>query len=394
MRRYYLQQAVRAARLSFLEEVLLVAGLCFVVAGSFAALAGAGVGGVARVLGLAGLAAMGACAISRGSRLYRAGSAASMPVSVARSRVRTRPASGFCALTVALALGVPLAAAISLVVVVSWGWLVLAAVMTLACLAVLVTWIHETRRGDAPYARSSAFAADLLQRLCMRADMEAPGLVVEPGPIANAWTAGGRVHMTRPLLELLDDAEVEAVLAHEVAHLAHRDAAVMELCSVPSRVLLTFAEVLATRSTRWVEKFTRYGLPGAEVPTMLIVFVAVVCAPPAFVFGWLSRLSLLGMSRAREFAADAAAATLTGRPSALASALMKLDRQRDWAPRSDLRQVAAYAVLCIVGSGRPRLSRLFATHPPTSARVRRLEELERRIQARSHPSRLWEPVGG
>jgi heat shock protein HtpX len=90
---------------------------------------------------------------------------------------------------------------------------------------------------------------------------------------------------------------------------------------------------------------------------------------------------VLGMSRAREFSADAGAAALTGRPSALASALMKLERQREWAPRADLREVEAYAVICIIGV-RSRLGRAFSTHPPTAVRVRRLRELEQRIQGR------------
>jgi heat shock protein HtpX len=127
------------------------------------------------------------------------------------------------------------------------------------------------------------------------------------------------------------------------------------------------------------------GLSGASVA---IALVLVLCVPPAFVVGWISRLSVLGMSRAREFSADAAAAMLCGRPSALASALVKLDRGRDWAPRADLRQVEAYAVLCIVGNNRSRLGRFFSTHPPTAARVKRLEETEIRLQAgpyRTHP---------
>jgi heat shock protein HtpX len=105
--------------------------------------------------------------------------------------------------------------------------------------------------------------------------------------------------------------------------------------------------------------------------------IALVCIPPAFLLGWLSRLSVLGSSRAREFSADAAAATLCGRPSALASALLKLDVEQEWAPRSDLRQVA---VLCIVGEGRSWLGRPFSTHPPTAARVKRLQALERELQ--------------
>jgi heat shock protein HtpX len=86
------------------------------------------------------------------------------------------------------------------------------------------------------------------------------------------------------------------------------------------------------------------------------------------------------MSRGREFAADAAAAALTGRPSALASALLKLDDEIDATPRSDLREVQGRAVLCIVGN-RSRLGRLFSTHPSTAKRVKRLAAIEGRVQA-------------
>ena len=96
--------------------------------------------------------------------------------------------------------------------------------------------------------------------------------------------------------------------------------------------------------------------------------------------GWTSQLSVLGMSRAREFAADAAAATLTGRPSALASALVKLDPPPHWNRRMDMRELEARAVLCIVGRDKSRLGRFFCTHPATTARVKRLEALERRLQ--------------
>lgn len=121
---------------------------------------------------------------------------------------------------------------------------------------------------------------------------------------------------------------------------------------------------------------------------ILGAFVAVLSVPPAFLLGWISRLSVLGMSRAREFAADAAAAALTGRPSALASALVKLDRGSDLMTRADLRQVQARAVLCIFGTDTSRLGPLFCTHPPTAARVKRLQAIEQRVQARGRAIRL------
>jgi heat shock protein HtpX len=377
MHRYHVLQALRAAKLSALEEGALLAGPLLILAAVVTAVAGGEPGGLARVVGLAGLAALLLCAASRAVRRYGAGTTASLPTSVARVFVRTRPSRMVTAITGVLALGLPLAAGVALVSLVDWGWLVAAGVLLLGCGGMLVTWLGETRRGEAPYSRSSAAVSELLGRLCMRADMPVPALVVASGPVAIAWTAGGRIHVTRPLLKLLDDAELEAVLAHEMAHLAHRDAAVMEICSAPSRVLLTCAGWLARRFLGAVRNEWLL-LPGGDMVRMAIAIPAIFGVPPAFLIGWISRLSVLGTSRAREFSADAAAATLTGRPSALASALMKLDRQREWTPRADLRQVEAYAVLCIVGVDR---SRLFSTHPPTAARVKRLRELEGRIQS-------------
>jgi heat shock protein HtpX len=207
--------------------------------------------------------------------------------------------------------------------------------------------------------------------------MHAPELVVEHRPVATAWTERGEVHVTRRLLELLDQGELEAVLAHELAHLARRDAPAMEICSGPSRMLLGFVTTLTPRLGRLIAGLARSGVPGLAMAVVLAAF----CIPPAFAIGWISRLSVLVLSRSRELSADAAAAALTGRPSALASALLKLEHQRERTPRADLRQFYAQAVLCIVGISRRRLGRLISTHPSTAVRVRRLEQLEARMQA-------------
>jgi heat shock protein HtpX len=297
-------------------------------------------------------------------------------------RGRARPRRVFGAVTVTLALGLPLAAGVALAGALEWGWLVVAGVLGLGCAGMFATWVRAAGDYEEPYRHASPAARELLARLCMRADIPVPGLVVVRGSMAIAWTAGGRIHLTRPLLKLLDDAELEAVLAHEMAHLAHRDAAVMEICSAPSRVLLGFAGSLTRRLGRSLDSELLWFLPGGKLLLAAATAITACCVPPAFVVGWVSRLSVLGSSRAREYSADAAAATLTGRPSALASALMKLERQREWIPRSDLRRVEPYAVLCIVGADPSRLGRLFSTHPPTAARVKRLRDMERRIQRR------------
>jgi heat shock protein HtpX len=392
MDRYHARRAYGAAKVSSLEEVSFVAGLILIAAGCVAALINFHAGGVARALGSVGLAGILICATARGLRLYHAGTAAALPTSVAKVRIRTKPSRTISLATVLLSLVLPLAAGVTVVALVDWGWLVIVGVVLLGSVAVFRTWTAKAWRHDDSDARSEVAAAELLQRLCMRAGVHAPPVVVRPGLVATAWTASGRIHVTRQLLELLDQAELEAVLAHEVAHFAHRDAAVMEICSAPSRVLLAFAASLRRRAGRWVSDIIGSGLPGSDYIAAAVAIVPAFSIPPTFAMGWLSRLSVLGMSRAREFAADAAAAALTGRPSALASALLKLEHQREWAPRADLREIETYAVLSIVGTPRYGFRRLIATHPPVTARVKRLEEVEGRIQARSTPSRFWEPA--
>jgi heat shock protein HtpX len=387
MDRYHARRALRAARVSSLEEGSLLGGLLLIAAGCAAALITIDPGGIARLLGSAGLAGVITCAASRGLRLYRADAATALPTSVARVRVHHRPNRVLSVITVLLSLGLPLAAAVAAIAVVEWGWLVVIVIALLGSMAAVALWIEKLRRGE-PDSRSPVAALELLQRLCIRADMQLPTLVVEGGAVATAWTSRARVHVTRPLLELLDDAELEAVLAHELAHLGRRDAALMEICSAPSHLLLVFAAALRQRAARWVGAV--HELPGLEPFVALGVLLHVVLIPPTFVIGWLSRTAVLGMSRSREFAADAAAATLTGRPSALGSALLKLERQHDWTPRADLRQAEPRAVLAIVGRPRSGLGRLFATHPPVAARVKRLEQLEERIHAAATPSRLWQ----
>jgi len=385
MRRTDDPEAVQAGKLSPFERHSLLVGSLLVAAAVVITRFGGDPGGTARLIALVGLAATMVCATSRGVRVYRAGVTASLPTSVARVHVRARPGRAYNITTVTLALLLPSVAVVGVLALVAWAWLPVAGVVLVGGAAVFARWADE-RAVKRPYTRFSDRALGLLERLCIRADMRVPELVVEAAPAATAWTAGGRVHVTTRLLELLDDAELEAVLAHEVAHLAHRDAAVMDICSAPSRVLLAFARVLPLRVVRWARGLLRYGQYGGGI-WLAMVILAVLCVPPALVIGWISRLSLLGMSRAREFSADAAAATLTGRPSALASALMKLEHQREWTPRSDLREAYADAVLCIVGISRQRLGRLFSTHPPTAVRVRRLEQTESRIQAGPYGTR-------
>jgi Zn-dependent protease with chaperone function len=212
MDRFHVRRVLREARLSSVEESSFVTGVLLVLAGALMAVAGDDPGGPARALGTIGLGVLGVLAIRRAVCLYRVNVAASLPRSVGRVSVRIRPGRVSTVKTAALALVLPAAAAVALVAVVDWGWIAIACGLLLGCLGVLVTAVRN-RSGELPHGEPPTAASALLERLCMRADIPVPQLVVQPGPTANAWTTGGRVHLTTQLVRLLDESELEAVLA-------------------------------------------------------------------------------------------------------------------------------------------------------------------------------------
>lgn len=153
------------------------------------------------------------------------------------------------------------------------------------------------------------------------------------------------------LVKTLDGAELEAVLAHELGHLANGDSRVMSAALAP---------VLA--ADEWIEDDLEE--PGDYLWNGL--------------FGLLKTAGQLGvavLARGREWAADAAAAEITGAPTALATALRRLDGRRD-PPETDLREwEQSAAVLDVLPPADPAVIGPFRTHPPTDARVERLREL-------------------
>ena len=350
------------------QWLALAAGMVLLAAAVPSAMIADDAGGPRRLAGAGGIAILLLWAGSHALVLFRATARAALPRAVGRTPVEIAPARGYAAATFALALALPIGALAALLALIEWAWLPVAFVLVLGG-GVAMAGAVQARAVTARYATAGPGAAsEVLKRLCMRADIAVPELLEAWSPVPNAWTSGGRIYVTSALLHLLDRHELEAVLAHEVAHLARRDAAVIEICSAPST--LGFSYLGGLRTVGFV------GLGAGQLVLGLWV-MAWLCVPPALLLAGLSRLSMLGSSRAREYAADAAAAALTGRPSALASALLKLEAEREWAPPEDLRRVSA---LCIVGTGRRLLGGLLATHPPTERRVRRLELIEREIR--------------
>lgn len=208
----------------------------------------------------------------------------------------------------------------------------------------------------------------IVDRLCAVADMPKPTVAIARTDVPNAFATGRTpqravVCATTGLMERLDEKELEAVLAHELSHVAHRDVAVMTVASVVG--------VLAGFLTRIV-LFSGMGRGRRDNGPPIILVVILV----SMVVYALSFVLTRALSRYRELSADRAAAFLTGQPSVLASALMKISGEMARIPSRDLREAEPYNAFFVVPALAPgfSISTLFSTHPPLE---RRLEQLGR-----------------
>ncbi|QMU77206.1 zinc metalloprotease HtpX [Streptacidiphilus sp. PB12-B1b] len=212
-----------------------------------------------------------------------------------------------------------------------------------------------------------------LDRLCAAADMAKPRIAVADSALPNAFATGRNpdhavLCVTTGLLDRLEPEELEGVLAHELSHIAHRDVAVITVAS--------FLGVVAGL----VARFALFsGLGRRAGPQAAVVFAAVMGA--AVTVYSISFLLIRTLSRYRELAADRAAAQLTGRPSALASALVKVSADIARIPSRDLRTAQTFNAFFFAPTlGRERsLSNLFATHPSLQQRLDALARITARL---------------
>jgi heat shock protein HtpX len=211
----------------------------------------------------------------------------------------------------------------------------------------------------------------IVERLCVQADLPKPRVCVMETSMPNAFAMGRSrksttVCATRGILEMLSPAELEGVMAHELTHVINRDVMVMTLASF-------FASLAAM-----ILQFSFFfggGGDGEEEEDLFLVVIASV-----LVYA-LSFLLLRALSRYREFAADRGGAVLTGRPSALASALLKISGTIERLPSQDLRSAEGLSAFFIIPArAKKSLMNIFADHPPLEQRLAALQRLEAQLQ--------------
>jgi heat shock protein HtpX len=212
---------------------------------------------------------------------------------------------------------------------------------------------------------------ETITRLCAIADLPKPKVAVVQSSVPNAFATGrspGKavVAVTTGIMHTLNQSELEAVLAHELSHVKNRDVMVMTIAS--------FLSTVAFFLVRYLLYFGGGRRDRDSGGIMGVWFVLVLV--------WIISLMLIRtLSRYREFSADRGAALITGTPSHLASALMKISGIMPRIPKDDLRKVegmnAFFIIPAISGSS---LMNLFSTHPTVEKRIAALENLEKELE--------------
>ncbi len=221
----------------------------------------------------------------------------------------------------------------------------------------------------------------IIDRLCALADMPKPRVAIADVDMPNAFATGRSpsnavVCATRGIMRRLDEPELEAVLAHELSHVAHRDVAVMTIAS-----FLGMVAGMVTRVMFYMGLFGGFGGGGggrnnqsgqslAAMEMAVLLFSVVVYA--------ISFMLTMALSRYRELAADRSGAILTGRPSLLASALIKVTGDMGRIPTRDLRAAEHFNAFFFTPALTKgvSVSSLFSTHPPLQKRLDQLAKIE------------------
>jgi heat shock protein HtpX len=211
----------------------------------------------------------------------------------------------------------------------------------------------------------------MIERLCVQADLPKPKVAVIETTMPNAFAMGrskkaATVVATTGIMELLSPAELEGVMAHELTHVLNRDVMIMTIAS--------FFASMAGLILQFGFFFGGGGDDDDNAGFFAVILVSLAVYAISFVL-------MQALSRYREFAADRGAAVLTGRPSALSSALLKISGTMQRIPQQDLRTAESLnAFFIIPAKTKQSISNLFSTHPPVEQRIARLQRLEEQLQ--------------
>ena len=216
----------------------------------------------------------------------------------------------------------------------------------------------------------------LIDRLCVQANIPKPRVAVAETPMPNAFAVGrspknATVCVTTGIMRTLEPAELEAVLGHELTHVINRDVMVMTIASFFASIAAFIVQMGFWFGGAFDDRDNQNGAIGFIV----VILVSAVVYMVSFIL-------LQALSRYREFAADRGSAIITGRPSALISALYKISGTMAQIPQRDLRaasgELAAFYIF--PPKARQTVATLFSTHPPLEARVAALQRLEAQLQ--------------
>lgn len=206
----------------------------------------------------------------------------------------------------------------------------------------------------------------MVTRLSQQANMEKPNIAVAETPITNAFATGrststATICVTTSLMEVLSEEELEAVIAHELAHIKNKDMIVMTIAGA----------IAAITSMVFRFRFFSYNSRrnGGIILFLLISIITYI----------VSYLLMMALSRYREYSADRGAVSITGNPMALASALKTISNSMESTPKKDLRNANGVNAL-MISPVKSKFSNLISTHPRTEKRIERLQKITKEME--------------
>jgi heat shock protein HtpX len=267
------------------------------------------------------------------------------------------------------------------------GWTGALIGIALAAVTNLGSWYYSDQIALAAYGAQPVTPTQapglyqMVERLAKRANLPVPAVYIVPSTAANAFATGrdpehAAVAVTQGIMNILPDDELEAVIAHELSHIYNRDTLTQAVAATIAGAISFLAQMVSY--SMWFGGGSR---DNDNSPNPLGLLLTMILAPIA------ASVIQMGISRTREFSADAGAAKLTGNPRALARALQRLEANARQMP---MEGNPAFEPLLIINSFSGQfLGNLFSTHPSTEARIQQLLKLEQELSISPSSTVNW-----